>query len=178
MNIRELVAQALEQHGAITHVDDAGVDHIVESLAKLQPVINIYVNAPIPPEREGTEKILATLTGISKQLAGAAKTEGALQVDINELITKANSTLATVQANTSLDQSIAALVDHNTQTIADLQTALNAAGTDPAKLQQLSDAMDAIQAAETANGKIVADKITANTPAAAPAAGGAPAAGA
>lgn len=173
MNIRALVNQALEQHGSITHPDDIGAQQIIETLsevlARSQPVINI--NLQIPDAREGTEKILAALADISKRLAVVTTTEGTLEMDINDLVTKANSTLAAVQANTSLDQSIAALVDHQTQTIADLQTALVAAGTDPAKLQQLSDAMDAIQAAETANGKIVADKITANTPAATPAAG-------
>lgn len=175
MNIRELVAQALEQHGAITTSDDVGAQHIVETLSeafvKAQPVININVYPEIPNARDGTEKILAALADISKKLAVVTTTEGTLVMDINDLVAKANSTLAAVQANTSLDQSIAEIVDHQTQTIADLQAALTAAGTDPVKLQQLSNAMDAIQAAETANGKIVADKITANTPAAAPATG-------
>lgn len=170
MNIRKLVAEALDQHGAITAADDVGAQHIVETLsealAKSQPVIHIHVNAPIPDAREGTEKILAALADISKQLAGVITTEGTLMTTIDDVLAKGNAALAAAQANTSLNQSIAAIVDHQAQQLADLQSQLTAAGTDPAKLQQLNDLLDAMQSAETANGKIVADKITANTPAA------------
>lgn len=61
---------------------------------------------------------------------------------------------------------IAKVVNDQNTTIADLKAQLAAAGTDPAKLQALSDTMDAILKTDTANAAIVANAVTSGTPAA------------
>lgn len=83
---------------------------------------------------------------------------------LDELQQKAQATLDAVTAETDLNNAIAKIVNDQRATIVDLKAQLEAAGTDAAKLQALSDTMDAILAADTANDKIVADAITANTP--------------
>jgi len=94
---------------------------------------------------------------------------GKIMTAVDDLQAKANAVLAAVQADTNIDTAIAKIVDDNAQTIKTLQQQLADAGNDPAKLQQLSATMDAILQTDLANGKIVADKVTANTPADAPA---------
>jgi hypothetical protein len=71
-----------------------------------------------------------------------------------------------VTAETDLNNAIAKIVTDQRTTIVDLKAQLAAAGTDPVKLQALSDTLDAILSSDTANDKIVADAITENTPAA------------
>lgn len=85
---------------------------------------------------------------------------------LDELQAKAEATLAAVTAETDLNNAIAKIVNDQRATIVDLKAQLEAAGTDAAKLQALSDTMDAILAADTANDQIVTDAITANTPSA------------
>src|SRR5207244_3065876 len=63
---------------------------------------------------------------------------------LDDLQIKAAATLAKVTADTDLDNAVATVVNNQNATIADLKAQLAAAGTDPAKLQQLSDTMDAI----------------------------------
>jgi hypothetical protein len=82
---------------------------------------------------------------------------------LDELKQKADATLAAVTAETDLNNAIAKVVNDQRATIADLKAQLEAAGTDAAKLQALGETMDAILAADTANDKIIADAITANT---------------
>jgi len=59
---------------------------------------------------------------------------------------------------------VATVVNNQNATIADLKAQLAAAGTDPAKLQALSDTLDNILATDTANAQKVADAVTAGTP--------------
>lgn len=89
--------------------------------------------------------------------------ESKIMPTVDEILEKAKATLAGVSAETDLNNAIAKVIDDKNATIADLKAQLAAAGTDAAKLQELSDTMDAILAADTANDKIVADAITANT---------------
>jgi hypothetical protein len=89
--------------------------------------------------------------------------EKMIMPSIDELQAKAEATLAAVTAETDLNTAIATIVNDQRANIADLKAQLAAAGTDAAKLQALSDTMDAILAADTANDKIVTDAITANT---------------
>ena len=84
---------------------------------------------------------------------------------LDELQAKADATLANVTAETDLDNAIAKIVTDQNNTIIDLKAQLAAAGTDPVKLQALSDTLDNILATNTSNTKIVADAVTANTPA-------------
>lgn len=95
-----------------------------------------------------------------------ANQEKMIMPTLDELQAKAEATLAAVTAETDLNNAIAKVVNDQRATIVDLKAQLEAAGTDAAKLQALSDTMDAILAADTANDKIVADAITANTPSA------------
>jgi hypothetical protein len=92
--------------------------------------------------------------------------EKVIMPTVDEVLEKAKATLAAVTAETDLNNAIAKVIDDKNATIAGLKAQLAAAGTDAAKLQELSDTMDAILAADTANDKIVADAITANTDAA------------
>lgn len=85
---------------------------------------------------------------------------------LDELQAKAQTTLDKVTSDTDLDNAVATVVNNQNATIADLKAQLAAAGTDPAKLQALSDTMDAILKTDTSNAAIVADAVTAGTPAA------------
>jgi len=85
---------------------------------------------------------------------------------IDDLQGKMDAANASIQKNTDLDDSIIAMLTAETQQIKDLKAALDAAGTDPAKLQAVSDAMDALIAKSDAEVQKKADAVTANTPAA------------
>ena len=91
--------------------------------------------------------------------------ESNIMPSLDELQAKADATLASVTAETDLDNAIAKIVTDQNNTIIDLKAQLAAAGTDPAKLQALADTLDNILATNTSNTKIVADAVTANTPA-------------
>lgn len=82
---------------------------------------------------------------------------------LDDLLAKANANLAAVEANSALDDSIIALVTANAQTIKDLKAALDAAGTDPAKLQALSDTMDQIASKIQEDTDKTSAAVTANT---------------
>lgn len=82
---------------------------------------------------------------------------------VDEVQAKADATLASVTAETDLNNAIAKVVNDQRATIADLKAQLAAAGTDPAKLQKVMETLDAILAADTANDQIVVDAINANT---------------
>jgi len=84
---------------------------------------------------------------------------------IDELNAKADATLAQITAETDIDKAIAKIVTDQTEAIKALKAQLEAAGTDQAKLDQLGQTMDAILATNTSNTQIVADAVTANTPA-------------
>ena len=92
--------------------------------------------------------------------------ESMIMPSLDELQAKADATLASVTAETDIDNAIAKIVTDQNNTIVDLRAQLAAAGTDPVKLQALSDTLDNILALNTSNAKIVADSVTANTPAA------------
>lgn len=79
-----------------------------------------------------------------------------------ELQAKADATLASVTAETDIDNAIAKIVTDQNTTIIDLKAQLAAAGTDPQKLQALSDTLDNILNTNTSNTKIVSDAVTAN----------------
>lgn len=89
--------------------------------------------------------------------------ENDIMPTLDELNAKAVATLAAVTADTDLDNAVAKIVNDQRATITDLKAQLAAAGTDPVKLQQLSDTLDAILATDTSNAKIVSDAVTANT---------------
>lgn len=84
---------------------------------------------------------------------------------LEDLQAKADATLAQVTNDTAANNAIATIVNDQRQTIVDLKAQLAAAGTDPTKLQALSDTLDHILSLDTSNAKIVADAVTANTPA-------------
>ena len=85
---------------------------------------------------------------------------------LEELQAKADATLASVTAETDIDNAVAKVVTDQRQTIIDLKAQLAAAGTDPVKLQALSDTLDHILTLNTSNTQIVSDAVTAGTPAA------------
>jgi hypothetical protein len=85
---------------------------------------------------------------------------------IDDLQTKMDAATASIQKNSDLDSSIIQMLNAESQQIKDLKAALDAAGTDPAKLQVLSDAMDQLIAKSDAEAQKKSDAVTANTPAA------------
>jgi hypothetical protein len=92
--------------------------------------------------------------------------ETVIMPTLDELQAKAKATLDKVTSDTDIDNAIAKVVNDQNATIADLKAQLAAAGTDPVKLQALSDTLDAILKTDTSNAAIVADAVTAGTPAA------------
>lgn len=102
-----------------------------------------------------------TLTQILKLLEKIMPT-------LDDLQAKAQATLSKVTSDTDLDNAVATVVNNQNATIADLKAQLAAAGTDPAKLQALSDTMDQILSTDTANAQLVSAAVTAGTPAATP----------
>lgn len=110
------------------------------------------------------EKSLATLV---QAAARTLQNEGRIAMNIDDLLAKSSSVMDQTKKNGDLEQAIIGIVNHNNDVIKDLQKQLADAGTDPTKLQQLGDALDAILNSETANGTAVAQAVTANTPTAA-----------
>jgi hypothetical protein len=85
---------------------------------------------------------------------------------IDDLKQKMDAATASIQRNSDLDDSIITMLTAESQQIKDLKAALEAAGTDPQKLQELADAMDALITKSDAEATKKADAVTANTPAA------------
>ena len=122
-------------------------------------VSDVHVHLHIKTDQP---EVLARLDLILDKLDLAMET---IMPSLDELQAKADATLANVTAETDLDNAIAKIVTDQNNTIIDLKAQLAAAGTDPVKLQALSDTLDNILATNTSNTKIVADAVTANTPA-------------
>jgi hypothetical protein len=123
------------------------------------PTININLNIKPDPE------VRARLDAILDQLGlVVSNQETVIMPSLDELQAKADATLASVTAETDIDNAIAKIVTDQNNTIIDLRAQLAAAGTDPVKLQALSDTLDNILSLNTSNAKIVADSVIANTP--------------
>lgn len=116
--------------------------------------------------RHGDRQVEDRLRGVEGKLDLIIQKLETIMPTLDELLAKSTTTLAQITKNTDLDNSIIALVTANNAQITDLKAQLAAAGTDPAKLQALSDTMDAILSGATSQGQSVADAVTANTPAA------------
>lgn len=101
---------------------------------------------------------------LKAQAALILKKMETIMTTLDDLQAKATATLTKVTSDTDLDNAIATVVNNQNATIADLKAQLAAAGTDPVKLQALSDTLDNILATDTANAQKVADAITAGTP--------------
>lgn len=123
--------------------------------------LEIDVNLNIHLDQREAPRWAQTLREMLSQVR--ENQEKMIMPTVDEVLTKAKATLEAVTAETDLNNAVAKVVSDQRATIADLKAQLAAAGTDAAKLQELSDTMDAILAADTANDKIVADAITANT---------------
>ena len=119
------------------------------------PTINVYLHVKPDPE------VVALLNAVLSRLD---LMENNIMPSLDELQAKATATLAKVTSDTDIDNAVATVVNNQNATIADLKAQLAAAGTDPAKLQALSDTLDNILATDTANAQKVADAVTAGTP--------------
>ena len=122
--------------------------------------VNVHVHIHLD-QREAPRWAKTLHDMVSRVLANQ---ETKIMPTLDELQTKAAETLAQVTAETDLDNAIAKIVTDQNNTIIDLKAQLAAAGTDPIKLQALSDTLDNILATNTSNTKIVSDAITANVP--------------
>jgi septal ring factor EnvC (AmiA/AmiB activator) len=109
-------------------------------------------------------EVLARLDLILDKLDLVTEHTENIMPSLDELQAKATATLAKVTSDTDIDNAVATVVNNQNATIADLKAQLAAAGTDPAKLQALSDTLDNILATDTANAQKVADAVTAGTP--------------
>ena len=123
--------------------------------------LEIDVNLNIRLDQREAPRWAQTLREMLSQVR--ENQEKMIMPTVDEVLTKAKATLDAVTAETDLNNAVAKVVSDQRATIADLKAQLAAAGTDAAKLQELSDTMDAILAADTANDKIVADAVTAGT---------------
>jgi RNA processing factor Prp31 len=121
---------------------------------------NNHDNGSPPAWAEQTYNVLVQMNRLLAQLNNKMEY---LQMTLDELQAKADATLAQVTSDTDLDNAVAKVVNDQRATIEDLKTQLAAAGTDPVKLQALSDTMDNILKLDTSNAKIVSDAVTANT---------------
>ena len=126
-------------------------------------VSDIHVHIHIKPDHE----VRARLDDIFDRLGLIiSNQETVIMPTLDELNAKADETLASVTAETDLNNAIAKIVTDQNSTIVDLKAQLAAAGTDPVKLAALEATLDNILTLNTSNTKIVSDAITANTPAA------------
>lgn len=91
--------------------------------------------------------------------------ETSMAKTLNDILAQEQTVLDQVRSNSDLDDSILKIVQADAQKITDLKAQLDAAGTDPAKLQQLGDLMDQIAAQQNASAQKKVAAITANTPA-------------
>lgn len=83
---------------------------------------------------------------------------------LDDILAKQAQALQKAQDNTNALAAVKTLLDANNAAIADLKAQLAAAGNDPAKLQQVSDAMDAIIA--QSDTQAAAEAALAGTPSA------------
>lgn len=111
-------------------------------------------------------EVLRRLDSLEYKMDLILQAQDIIMPTLDELQAKAQATLDKVTSDTDIDNAIAKVVNDQNATIADLKAQLAAAGTDPAKLQALSDTMDAILKTDTSNAAIVANAVTSGTPAA------------
>jgi uncharacterized protein (DUF342 family) len=115
---------------------------------------------------DADSEVLRRFDALNSKLDLANRRLEVIMTTLDELQAKATATLAKVTSDTDIDNAVAAVVTAQNATIADLKTQLAAAGTDPAKLQALSDTLDNILATDTSNAQKVSDAVTAGTAAA------------
>lgn len=114
------------------------------------------------------ERLLARVLGADDdEWAALNRKIDTMAKTLDDILGAQKSILDTITEDTSLDNSIAAILDSDRQTIADLKTQLDVAiaANDPAKMQEVSDNMDAILAAMVQNRDAAKAAVTANTPA-------------
>lgn len=111
-------------------------------------------------------QIAATQVSMMQMLASIITEENILMATTADLKTKADAVLAQVTADTNVDNAVLTVVNSIVAQMTDLKTQLDAAiaANDPAAVQAVSDQLDAILAADTANGSIVSAAVTAGTP--------------
>lgn len=113
--------------------------------------------------------VVSTQNTIVAMLRQLNLKETNIMTSVADIQAKAAATLAQVTAESSVVNAVKAVVDNSNSQIATLKQQLSdaiAAGVDPAALQTLSDTIDAIQAADTANSGVVSAAVAAGTPAA------------
>src|SRR5882672_10983580 len=117
--------------------------------------IDVHIHFEPDPE------VLDRLEALTQNMNLVLSNTESIMPTLQELQDKADATLASITAETDIDNAVAKVVNDQRQTIVDLKAQLAAAGTDPAKLQALSDTLDNILTLNTSNTKIVSDAVTA-----------------
>lgn len=118
------------------------------------------------------QRVLDLLTQILANTTAIRLQENRNMTKIADLQAQADKTLAAIAAETTIDNSIVALVTANTAQIADLRQQLQDAidnGASSEALQSVLDKMVAAETAATSNAAAVAAAVQVNTPAAPPA---------
>lgn len=116
-------------------------------------------------DRRQLNRIEQGLAAISSKLGLIQKEETQMALTMQDILAKQKAALATATNDLTLDTAIKTAFDAQTQLIVDLKAQLQAlidAGADPAKLQELSDSMDELIAAQSADN--AAKAILAGTP--------------
>jgi len=112
---------------------------------------------------EQVSEVLSLLKSLSDKTDLILQKQEAIMPLLDDLKVKADANLAKAQANSDADDSILLIVSGFAQTIRDLKAALDAAGTDPAKLTALGVTMDQTAAVIDADKQKVVDAVNANT---------------
>jgi len=97
--------------------------------------------------------------------------EGILFMKVSDIQAQADETLQKVTADADVGNAVKTVVLHQNELMAALQKQLEdavAMGATPESLQKLSETITAIRNAETSNAQVVADAVTAGTPATPP----------
>src|SRR6185295_3491946 len=126
--------------------------------------IDLNINLP-------QDKVPPWAKTILDQLGQIMKKEDRIMVNVQDIQTKADATLANVKAETDVVNAVKLVVENSNAMIATLKQQLADAianGADPTALQALSDTLDAIETSNTSNTQTVADAVAAGTPAANP----------
>lgn len=87
-----------------------------------------------------------------------------LTVELKDIQARLDTLTQKVADETTLDDSLIALVSGLTQTVGELKTQLANAGTNPDEIQKVVDGLDALQTTIDSNAQKLTDAVVANTP--------------
>ncbi len=148
--------------------DSLSVDGDLDLPAVLPVIHDWYAARPQTVSDEWAARVTQTLDAILTLTQGGstAAEQGFLMATVADLQTRVATMQADVTAGVTVEASVETLLTAQTALIADIRAQLAAAGTDPAALQGVVDALDAITSSNEATMAKTTAAVVANTPAA------------